>query len=329
MFTEHSLRDYPALVKALMGIAPDEFWQMVRMVQDQLPAYNQQRFTRPDRQRAVGGGRPCDQPVSIRVALVLTYLRLHVPQTVVATLFGATQADVSRELRRLLPVLQTILPCPAVWHLGAPADSVPETEQLPLTHIAEGRVLVDATEQRVSRPATPEQRQRYYSGKKKAFTLKTQFVADPTHYIHALSAAVPGATHDKKLSDQVRTLEHLPDGCEADADKGYQGLAAQIPWIWVHDAVNGAKALVPRLTVYTPLKKPKAQELTEEQRTFNRVLSAMRMRVEHCVGWVKNWAILATRFRCDHTIYTAIMQTVCGLVNAQTRRWQAARAYCA
>ena len=51
----------------------------------------------------------------IRVALVLTYLRLHIPQEVVAQLYGVTQADVSRELRRLLPVLQQALPCPAVW----------------------------------------------------------------------------------------------------------------------------------------------------------------------------------------------------------------------
>jgi len=41
------------------------------------------------------GGRDFDQPVVIRVTLVLTYLRLHIPQETVAVLFGATQPDVS------------------------------------------------------------------------------------------------------------------------------------------------------------------------------------------------------------------------------------------
>jgi hypothetical protein len=52
----------------------------------------------------------------------------------------------------------------------------------------------------------------------------------------------------------------------------------------------------------------------------------VRIRVEHCLGWLKHWAILATRFRCAHDRYTPIVQIICGLVNAQTARWQAARA---
>jgi len=85
---------------------------------------------------------------------------------------------------------------------------------------------------------------------------------------------------------------------------------------------------VPRLEIKTPFKKPRGKELTPEQQVFNTHLSKVRVRIEHCIGWVKNWAITATRFRCAHTIYTAILRTVCGLVNAQTQRWQAAKAAC-
>jgi hypothetical protein len=87
--------------------------------------------------------------------------------------------------------------------------------------------------------------------------------------------------------------------------------------------------VLPRLSVQTPFKKPKNQELTAEQKAFNRALGAIRVRVEHCIGWAKNWAILATRFRCDHTIYTSIFRTICGFVNVQTQRWQTAKANCA
>ena len=325
MFTVQSLHDYPSLVKAFMGLPADVFWHLIETLQAHQPDDEQRRLERDDRQRAVGGGRDFDQPLVIRVSLVLTYLRLHVPQAVVAALFGATQSDVSRELRRLLPALRAALPCPAGWQVDTTDEPVAEAERLTADRLADGRVLVDATEQRVSRPGDNDTRRRYYSGKKKAFTLKTQFVTDGEHHIVAISEAVPGAEHDKKLSDEVQTLAHLPDGCEVNADKGYQGLAAQVTLVSVRDAETGDVQSVPRLTVQTPVKKPKGQPLTEEQQMFNRALNAVRVRVEHCIGWVKNWALIATRFRCAHTIYTAVMHTVCGLVNAQTRRWQAAK----
>ena len=46
-----------------------------------------------------------------------------------------------------------------------------------------------------------ETRKLYYSGKQKAFTIKTQMVADDDHHMLAISVSVPGAMHDKKLSD--------------------------------------------------------------------------------------------------------------------------------
>ncbi len=326
MFTEQSLHDYPQVVKAFMGLPAEQFWEVVEQVQARLPAYEHQRLARPARHRAVGGGNKCDQPLGIRVALVLTYLRLHIPQAAVAAMYGATQSDVSRELRRLLPLITAVLPSPVVWQVVVEAAELPAAAQVPVEQLAAGRVLVDATEQRVARAEDNDVRKAHYSGKKKAFTLKTQVVTDDEHHFLAISVGVPGAKHDKKLSDDLHTTDRLPDGCEVDADKGYQGLDQQVQVVTVRDPVTGAEQSVPRLTVQTPYKKPKGQELTDKQRAFNHALNAVRVRVEHCIGWAKNWAILATRFRCAHTIYTSIMQLVCGLVNVQTHRWQAAKA---
>jgi len=324
MLTEKHLRENPVLVKALTGLPAEAFWELVKQVETQLPEYERQRHERPDRQRAVGGGRDFDQPVVIRVAQVLTYARLHTPQGTVACLFGATQVNVSRDLRRVLPLIVKLVPAPEVWEVIAEEADVPPAKVLELAQLADQRALVDATEQTVYRSQDNEVRKAYYSGKKKAFTIKTQLVSDGDHHIRAISQAVPGAMHDKKLSDEVKTVERLPDGCEADADKGYQGLAQQVSLVTVRNAETGEEQQVPRLTVKTPIKKPKGQELTDEQKAFNRQLGAIRVRVEHCIGWVKNWAIIATRFRCAHSIYTLIMQVVCGLVNWQTQRWQAA-----
>ena len=171
-----------------------------------------------------------------------------------------------------------------------------------------------------------KKQRRYYSGKKKQHTLKTQLVTDGEHHIRAISTAVPGALHDKTLCDALHTVDRLPDGVEADADNGYQGLAAQVTAVAICDLATHEERSLPRLTVRTPHKKPRGGELTDEQRQFNRQLGALRIRVEHCLGWLKNWAVLATRFRCAHDRYTPIMCVLCGLVNAQTARWQAAGA---
>jgi len=234
-------------------------------------------------------------------------------------------SDISRDLRRLLPLIRTALPCPEVWEVIEDAQSVSNVPQVTPEQLTDGRALVDATEQRISRPSDNETRKQYYSGKKKAFTLKTQLVTDGYHHIVAISEAVPGAEHDKKLSDDVQTIARLPDGCEADADKGYQGMAEQVSLVTIRNTETGMEQQVPRLTVQTPFKKPKGKELTTEQTAFNQQLGAIRVRVEHCIGWAKNWTILATRFRCAKSIYTSVMQTICGLVNAQTQRWQTAQ----
>ncbi|NJP06108.1 MAG: transposase family protein [Chloroflexaceae bacterium] len=344
MLTEQMLRDYPNLVKALTGIPAEDFWAMMETLEQQYPDYTAHRQTRDQRQRAVGGGRPCDLPLVIRVTMLLVYLRTHIPQTLVALLFDGTQSDVSRDLRRLLPLLREVLPTPERWELDAPSlpdDPVPtdsattDPTATPSTPLPATHVLVDATEQEVARPHDPDTRKQYYSGKQKEFTIKTQIVTDADHHIVAISVAVPGTMHDKKRCDALDTLDHLADGTTVELDKGYQGVANQVESrpsnVGLPDPESESPQ--PRLTVRTPHKKPRGGELTEAQKAENHAINASRVRVEHCIGWIKNWTILATQFRCDHAIYSLVMQVVCGLVNQQTKRWQEAKqaeaAYCA
>ena len=49
MFTEQSLREYPQVVKAFMGLPAERFWELVQQVQTHLPAYERERLARPDR----------------------------------------------------------------------------------------------------------------------------------------------------------------------------------------------------------------------------------------------------------------------------------------
>ena len=330
MFTESMLRKNPTAIHAFTGIPAEHFWLLLEKVEAEFFEYELKRHTRADRKRAVGAGRKFEQSLPLRLVAVLTYLRLHTPQIVISAIFGVPQHDISRDLRRLLPLIRDVLPCPEIWEI--PVENPSFIPMLPL-QLDDGLALIDATEQRVSRPGGDNQtRKLFFSGKQGEFTLKTQIATDGNHHIAAVSMPVPGSMHDKKLCDKLQTLERLPRGCEVGADKGYQGLATDnVSSVTVPNAETGAEQQVPRVTAYTPFKKTKGKELTESQKVFNRHLAAIRVRVEHCIGWIKNWAILATRFRCAHSIYGTIMQTICGLVNQQTQRWQAVRAsaYCA
>ena len=52
---------------------------------------------------------------------------------------------------------------------------------------------------------------------------------------------------------------------------------------WVRQALSilkqGVEKQVPRVKAYTPFKKPKAQELTDQQKEFNRALASIRIRI--------------------------------------------------
>jgi hypothetical protein len=55
----------------------------------------------------------------------------------------------------------------------------------------------------------------------------------------------------------------MPQGCEIDADKGYQGLGNQVTMVTIYDKLTGEEKQVACVTVNTPFKKPKGKELTQ------------------------------------------------------------------
>lgn len=172
MIVEETLREDPSWIPLLMGLPAETFWHLVEEAEREYPAYEQQRQKRPDRKRDVGGGRKCDLPLVIRLAMILSYLRLHLTQALVAKLFGGTQPDVSRDLRRLLPLLKQVLPSPAVWEIVEDEYELRDEDKLKLADLADGQVLVDATEQQVYRPQESLPRKAHYSGKKRCLPSK-------------------------------------------------------------------------------------------------------------------------------------------------------------
>ena len=99
------------------------------------------------------------------------------------------------------------------------------------------RLIIDAKEQRVKRPKNKQDKdgnvqdcqKPYYSGKKKAHTLKNQAAISPTGLVEHASESVLGSTHDLTLLRQTDLLSELADDEAAMMDKGYDGIAADHP----------------------------------------------------------------------------------------------------
>lgn len=317
MLTAEQFIQNPEAIKHLIGIPAETVREMSRIAEAQFPEYRKKYLAQKQRQRAVGAGRPSLVSLTARLLALLVYFRLNITQRAVAALFvDISQSRISRDLRLLVPFLQRFVPTPEVWE---PDCERQEAEN----RIESARVIVDATEQPVYRSQDNVRQKAYYSGKQKMHTLKTQVATDDEHAIIAVSTAFPGSVHDKKVAEEVGTIERLGDGVELMGDKGYQGLQSDGRVVRVRwNEGDEEDVFLPRVSVRTPTKKPKGGELTQREKDRNRKLSSVRVRVEHCIGWVKNFKICGERFRCSHSVYTPILRLVCGFVNLQTQRWR-------
>ncbi len=288
MVNEEQLKE-DGKIKNFTGIPDKVFWEMMKELEERFPEYEQHRHENDKRERAYGGGPKYKLSLVMRVVMLLTYLRWYNTQKQIAMLFGGTQSMLSRDLKRLLPLLKEVLPVPEVWEVVESEEKpeLSEEDKLELMEIG-AKVLIDAFEQPVNRPKNSKGGKPYYSGKKKTCTVKTQMVTDDEHHIEAISEVVPGSKHDKKLCEEVQTIERMPYGSEGIGDKGYQGLDKKVEKVEVVDEETGEVRKIPRVVVTTPKKKPKGGELTASEKAFNRSIGRIRVRIEHCVGWVKN-----------------------------------------
>ncbi len=77
---------------------------------------------------------------------------------------------------------------------------------------------------------------------------------------------------------------------------------------------KGDKAYEGELSIKTPTKKPKKQELSLEQKEKNKELASERIFVEHLIRFVKIFRVASERFRLNPRKYEQVIMTICGLV---------------
>jgi hypothetical protein len=291
-----ALRKHPAVFRHLTGLTVATFDALAADVVPAVEAAHRRSLDRPDRRRAIGAGGEFGLGTGDQVLLAVVWLRQYPTQEVLGFLFGVSDSTALRAVRRCLPVLE---------RAGKDAMRMPDPgpgrrKKLPalLADTPGLAVVIDTFEQRTHRP---RRRQRaYYSGKKKAHTLKSQVgVDEESGRFVDVSDSVPGPWADIKLLKKSRLLRRLPEGVGGIGDLAYVGIAD------LHPAGLGA----------APRRKPRGRGRPPEDIRYNRAFSRRRIVVEHAIGRLRRFRSVAHVNRHRRKGHAARVRAVAGLVN--------------
>ena len=154
-------------------------------------------------------------------------------------------------------------------------------------------VVVDVAEHEIERPQ--KKQKDYYSGKQGYHTIKSQVLAAQKTGMIICTAHGKGRIHDFNLwkNSQIG----IDKSIECLADKGYQGIQKQ------HENSR------------IPYKKKKNQELSSEEKEFNRQLSRERIIIEHIHRSLKIFRILSSRYRNRRRRFGLRFNLIAGIYN--------------
>jgi hypothetical protein len=291
-----NLRKHPTVFRHLTGLTVPAFDALVADVAPAVEAAHRKALDRPGRRRAIGAGGAFELGTGNQVLLAVVWLRQYPTQEVLGFLFGVSDSTALRAVRRCLPVLEQA----GKDTMRMPDPGPGRRKQLPalLGDTPGLAVVIDTFEQRTHRP---KRRQRaYYSGKKKAHTLKSQVgVDEESGRFVDVSDSVPGPWADIKLLKKSRLLKRLPEGVGGIGDLAYVGIAG------LHPAGLGA----------APRRKPRGQDRPPEDRRYNRAFSRRRIVVEHAIGRLRRFRSVSHVNRHRRKGHAARVRAVAGLVN--------------
>jgi len=295
MFSYEAIKDRPTLLLAMTSLTQPEFEALATTFQQVWDAYiRQEVHLRPNRQRQPGGGQLASTLVLIedKLLFILYYLKAYPLQEILAFEFNMAQSTANAWIHLLKPILQE-----ALDRGGFLPERDPGSAETALDVSRDQQYGIDGTERRRQRPSDTAAQKDYYSGKKKAHTLKNVIIAGlGTRTVAYLSPTVSGRIHDKTLAEQ-QAIQY-PAPIDLYQDTGFQGYAPA----GVH--------------VHQPTKKPKGKALSPEQHAKNTVIASIRIGIEHIIAGITRCRIVKEVFRNTKRAFDdAVMELACGLHN--------------
>ena len=306
----------PSALASLSGLNLADFEALYQEFAAHYAQDRQNSLTRKGqpRQRAAGAGAKFSQDGRTRLLMALVWLRTYPTYEVLAFLFSLNKGNAQRGAVDVLATLEahTVFVCERPAQERQKLRSV----QAVMDAFPDVRLIIDAKEQRVQRPGGSDEsgtshQKPFYSGKKKAHTLKTQVAVAPDGSFQSVGKSVPGSVHDLTLLRHSDLLHRLPRAEGVMLDKGYVGLQTPDP---KDPDKNG-----PPHPYHLPHKARRGHPLTEEQKAFNAHLSSYRIVVEHSLAQMNQFQALAQVFRHDKERHSGLTRIVAGLVNRRQK----------
>ena len=229
------------------------------------------------------GGRKDGSTPRVRLEITLKYIRQYVTQRYLAAEYGIGKSCIS-------PIVK--------WTIKTLIEDnkfrLPNKVQN-INDNSEPRVI-DVTESKIDRPVKSQEK--WYSGKKKNHTLKTQVeIGLNSLLIYSIDFA-KGSTHDFKLFKESKK-DYCPN-TPILVDMGYLGI------IKIHRC-----SLI-------PVKSSKLHKLDKDEKWYNGEVSKLRIAVEHVNAYLKKFKMFSTRFRNRRKKFNLYMSFVCGVYNFET-----------
>jgi hypothetical protein len=307
MMTYKKLAARPSAFKSLTGMNVSAF---DRLFEEFAPAHVERlskTLTKRDgqpRKRAYGCGRRHRHALKDRLVMALVWLRVYPTYEVLGFFFSLAKPNARFNVEDVLDTLAER----TEFALERPSKERKKLRapQAVMEAFPEVALVIDAKEQRIERPSGKDEegnsRQKpYYSGKKKAHTVKTQIAVAPDGFIEGISESAPGSVHDLTLLRGTKLLLKLEPDEGAMFDKGYDGIANDHP----------------DLLLYLPYKARRNRPLTDLEQAYNQELSSYRIVVEHTNAQLQKYQALAQTYRHDRTKHSRTMRVAAGLVNRQ------------
>jgi hypothetical protein len=280
-------------IKAFINTNLDEFKALLPKFESELELLKYDSLK--DRIRSVGGGAKPKYffKASRLLFLVLFYLKAYPTFDVLEGIFQLDKSNLHHWIKLGMRALENTVK----HHIPLPAEKCNSIEELFIIIPELKEHITDATEQPINRPKYNQKE--YYSGKKKRHTIKRQIIITPDKKLIAIGRVQLGKSNDKTIADESYYLLRAPPDSTGMFDLGYKAI----------------DTLGTNIKIVMPIKKKPKIPLTYAEKTTNKAISSVRVRVEHVIGHLKFNRIFADKVRYRLPIADEISNIVGGLYN--------------
>ncbi len=297
MLSYDRLSKKPLLFTSFTGLTVQEFNDIYdKEITKRYAKHEIQRLSKrkKDRERDIGAGRHFKLDVKNRFLMLLVYYRLYITYTLTGFLFDLDQSNICRDIQKIEGLIRQCIPIPQKTYNKTKRLKTPEAVE---KYFPGFLAFTDCTEQQIPRPVDRERRKIFYSGKKKRHTVKNQITVNNRGYILHKVGYKKGRKHDYDVYKKNHPV--IPKEVITVVDLGYLGIEKDFP--------EQLSAL--------PFKRKRNQDLSPEEKEYNRIHAKERIVIEHTICRLKKYRIMSDVFRNKLRKHNKVSDIVAGLVN--------------